>query len=68
MRIRTALIGFAVAGLTVVGTATTASAHSFAGFHTDMFGHNNTVVAGHGLVAENLQGQGGSASGFTADE
>ncbi|MDH6121128.1 hypothetical protein [Kitasatospora sp. GAS204B] len=68
MRIRTALIGFAVAGLTVVGTATTASAHSFAGYHADMHSHNNTVVAGHGMVAENLQGQGGSESGFTAGE
>ncbi|WP_329561689.1 hypothetical protein [Kitasatospora sp. NBC_01266] len=68
MRIRTALIGFAVAGLTVAGTATAASAHSIAGYHADTHSHNNTVVAGHGEVSENLQGQSGSESGFSAGE
>ncbi|MFE9422843.1 hypothetical protein ACFYNO_07770 [Kitasatospora sp. NPDC006697] len=67
MRIRTAVIGFALASMAVVGAAGSASAHG----HSAWFekSHHNTggVVAGKGQVAEFHDNQGESEGGISGN-
>ncbi|MGF1431507.1 hypothetical protein [Kitasatospora sp. LaBMicrA B282] len=66
MRIRTALIGFALAGLAVVGTATGASAHSF--HHTSSFAGMSMGTAGHGMVTWDNSKSGSREDCFSTGE
>ncbi|MCX4750815.1 hypothetical protein OG455_35835 [Kitasatospora sp. NBC_01287] len=68
MRLRTALIGFALAGLTVAGTATAASAHSISGYHAGYASGSGSIIAGHGTVGKTYQFEDGHEAGFTAGE
>ncbi|MFE0459796.1 hypothetical protein ACFW1A_11140 [Kitasatospora sp. NPDC058965] len=67
MRIRTAVIGFALASLAVVGAAGTASAHSHSAWWCKHHNTSGTVLAGKGQVMESHDNQSGSEGGFESE-
>ncbi|GAB2704355.1 hypothetical protein [Kitasatospora kifunensis] len=66
MRIRTALIGFALATLAVAGTATGASAHSIVGYGAKYHNNTGSAMAGRGQAGATWSNEGGSEGGFSA--
>ncbi|MFF7632637.1 hypothetical protein ACFZB9_05725 [Kitasatospora sp. NPDC008050] len=66
MRIRTALIGFALATLAVAGTATGASAHSISASEAKYHNNSGTAMAGRGQAGATWSNEGGSEGSFDA--
>ncbi|WP_035845764.1 hypothetical protein [Kitasatospora azatica] len=67
MRIRTAVIGFALASLTVVGAAGSASAHGHSAWFSKHHNTSGSVTAGHGMVTETHDNQTGKDGGFESE-
>jgi len=64
MRIRTALIGFALATVAVVGTATGASADGIGGYGAKYHDNSGSATLGHGYASLSWNDEGGSKGGF----
>ncbi|GAA1967486.1 hypothetical protein [Kitasatospora viridis] len=67
MRIRTAVIGFALASMAVVGAAGSASAHGHDAWFAKGYHHTGSVMAGKGQVSETHDNEGGSEGGVSGN-